>query len=273
MPELPEVEVTRRGIAPHLEGRRIEAVVVREARLRWPVPEVLARRLPGQTVTAVHRRAKYLQLHTAAGTLWIHLGMSGSLRILTRDDPPGRHDHVDLVCGAVTLRYTDPRRFGALLWQPAGAPAPLRGAGEAGLGVEPFDPAFGGGSLRAALRGRTAPIKQALLAGDAVAGVGNIYASEALFRAGIHPARRAGSLSLARCERLAAAVRDVLGQAIAQGGSTLRDFVDSRGEPGYFQQSHQVYGRTGEPCVRCGSAVRHLRQGQRSTWYCPRCQR
>ena len=191
MPELPEVEVTRRGIAPHLEGRRIEAVVVREGRLRWPVPEALARCLPGQAVTAVRRRAKYLQLDTAAGTLWIHLGMSGSLRILTRTAPPGRHDHVDLVCGGVTLRYNDPRRFGAWLWQAAGTPPPLPGGADHGLGLEPFDPAFTGAHFYAATRTRSAPVKQVLLAGDVVVGVGNIYASEALFRAGIHPARGA----------------------------------------------------------------------------------
>ncbi|MDE1982433.1 MAG: bifunctional DNA-formamidopyrimidine glycosylase/DNA-(apurinic or apyrimidinic site) lyase [Betaproteobacteria bacterium] len=273
MPELPEVEVTRRGIAPHLEGRRIEAVVVREGRLRWPVPEALARCLPGQAVTAVRRRAKYLQLDTAAGTLWIHLGMSGSLRILTRTAPPGRHDHVDLVCGGVTLRYNDPRRFGAWLWQAAGTPPPLPGGADHGLGLEPFDPAFTGAHFHAVTRTRSAPVKQVLLAGDVVVGVGNIYASEALFRAGIHPARAARRIGRARYERLAGAIRDVLAQAIDQGGSTLRDFVDSRGEPGYFQQSHQVYGRTGQPCVRCGTPIRLLRQGQRSTWYCPRCQR
>ena len=273
MPELPEVEVTRRGIAPRLTGQPVRACRVREGRLRWPVPPVLARVLPGETILAVRRRAKYLLLETAAGTLWIHLGMSGSLRLLTTPEVPGRHDHVDLECRDVTLRYNDPRRFGAFLWQPAGGPLPLPRGDAHAWGHEPLEAGFSGEVLWTGTRERRTAIKAVLLAGDVVAGVGNIYASEALFRAGIHPQRSAQRIGRLRYGRLAQAIREVLEEAIAQGGSTLRDFVDSGGQPGYFQQAHQVYGRTGLPCVRCGAAIRQLRQGQRSTWYCVRCQR
>jgi formamidopyrimidine-DNA glycosylase len=270
MPELPEVEVTRLGIEPHLLGRTVQRVVVRQRQLRFPVPATLNRRLPGQTISAVRRRAKYLLIDMPAGTLIIHLGMSGSLRVLTTPTAPQKHDHFDLMCDGVTLRLNDPRRFGAVLWQAAGA-APSSVLKK--LGVEPLTAIFTGAYFWQQTRARRVPIKNLLLAGDVVVGVGNIYASESLFRARIHPARAANRISLARYERLAAEIKAVLQAAIAQGGSTLRDFVDSAGEAGYFQQSHQVYGRERLPCVQCGAAIRALRQGQRSTFYCPHCQR
>ncbi len=273
MPELPEVEVTRQGIAPHLVGQVITGVAVRQPRLRWPVPRILATALPGQTITAVRRRAKYLLIEVPTGTLILHLGMSGSLRVLNEAVAPGRHDHFDLQCGARTLRLNDPRRFGAVLWQPAGGTVSSLPSLFERLGLEPLAPEFTGRVFWQRTRGRSAAIKQVLLAGDVVVGVGNIYASESLFRAGIHPLREAGRISAARYARLAQTIREVLQEAIAQGGSTLRDFVDSSGAPGYFQQAHQVYGRTGQPCVRCAGPIRQITQGQRSTWYCPRCQR
>lgn len=274
MPELPEVEVTRRALAPYVEGHTVREVTVREPRMRWPVPADLRARLLGQRVDRLERRGKYLLWRLPAGTLISHLGMSGAWRIHPERAPlPGPHDHVDLRLDAATLRLTDPRRFGALLWQP-GSPAqadahPLL----AHLGIEPFDPRFDGAHLHRALRGRRVAIKQALLAGDAVVGVGNIYASESLFRAGIHPARAAGRVSRTRCERLAEAIRTVLAAAIAVGGSTLRDFVSGDGREGYFMADAMVYDRAGQPCRVCGTRIRRLLQGQRATYYCPRCQR
>lgn len=270
MPELPEVETTRRGLEPHLTGRRIAAVVVRHSGLRHPVPEDLATRLPDQRIHAVTRRGKYLLLACDRGWLILHLGMSGSLRLLPAATPPEKHDHFDLVLDNDTcLRLRDPRRFGAVLWTETDAQRhPLL----ANLGVEPLTPDFNGETLYQALRARSVAIKQALMNGSLVVGVGNIYANEALFRAGIDPRAPARRLSKARCEKLATAIKETLELAIAAGGSSLRDFVDSAGQPGYFQQQYQVYGRTGEPCRRCGAPIRHLRQGQRSTFYCPRCQ-
>jgi formamidopyrimidine-DNA glycosylase len=269
MPELPEVEVTRRGIAPHLVGRRITAVAVREPRLRWPVPAAV-RRLPGKRVRAVDRRGKYLLLDCGDGHLIVHLGMSGSLRLVDAGTPAGRHDHVDIALGARLLRLRDPRRFGAVLWTTAPPAAhPLIRH----LGIEPLSKSFDGGSLHALCRGRRTSIKQLLMDGRLVVGVGNIYASESLFLAGISPRRRAGTLSAARCGLLAAAVKRVLRAAIRAGGSTLRDFVGGDGASGYFQSRHLVYDRAGEPCRRCGSPVRRLVQGQRATFYCARCQR
>lgn len=271
MPELPEVETTRRGIAPVLTGRRVTAVRVRQPRLRRPVPASLARELPGQRIEAVMRRGKYLLLQTPAGVVIAHLGMSGSLRILARDAPPGPHDHVDIVFeGGVVLRLRDPRRFGLVLWTRGD---PLRHALLRDLGPEPLDEAFGGAYLTARSRGRRAPVKAFLMDARTVVGVGNIYANEALACAGIHPLRAAGRISAGRYERLAACIREVLRAAIEAGGTTLRDFRDGSGRPGYFAVSLGVYGRTGEPCPRCGAPIRCVRQGQRSTWYCPRCQR
>ena len=270
MPELPEVETTRRGIAPHLVGRRIDQVIVRQLRLRWPIPKALRDKLPGQRVEAVERRAKYLLVHTQAGSALLHLGMSGSLRVLAGDVTPGAHDHVDwrLDSGRV-LRYTDPRRFGCQLWQARGTTHELL----AGLGPEPLSDAFDGDVLWTRSRGRSAAVKLFLMDQAIVVGVGNIYASEALFAAGIHPGRAAGAISRERYQRLAAAVKQILAHAIDRGGTTLRDFISPDGVPGYFEQELFVYGRTGEPCRVCATPVRASVIGQRSTFHCPRCQR
>ncbi|WP_045223797.1 bifunctional DNA-formamidopyrimidine glycosylase/DNA-(apurinic or apyrimidinic site) lyase [Methyloterricola oryzae] len=271
MPELPEVETTRRGIEPHVAGRIIQRVEVRDGRLRWPVPPDLSAKLEGRPIGGVGRRGKYLLFDAGAGTLLAHLGMSGSLRITDPAVPPRKHDHVDfLLEGGACLRYHDPRRFGCLLWVEGDAAAhPLL----AELGVEPFSPEFGGAYLHRRARGRAAAVKAFIMDSHLVVGVGNIYASEALFMAGIHPGREAGSISARRYGRLAQAIVEVLQAAIAQGGTTLRDFVNEAGRPGYFQQTLNVYGREGEPCKACGTTIRSERIGQRASCYCPRCQR
>ncbi len=270
MPELPEVEITRRGIEAHLARRTITGVVVRNRGLRWPVPRNLAALVAGREIRAVTRRAKYLLLDCGTGTLILHLGMSGSLRIVPRGEAPGPYDHFDLGVGEIAVRLRDPRRFGAVLWAEGDAARhPLL----VHLGVEPLSAAFTGTSLHVATRGRRAGIKLALMDHRLVAGVGNIYANESLFRAGIRPRTPARRVSLARCERLAEAVRATLEDALAAGGSTLRDFVGSDGAPGYFQQHYFVYDRAGEPCRVCGRPIRRVVQGQRSTYYCPGCQR
>jgi len=270
MPELPEVETTRRGIAPHVEGRRVVAVTLRRPDLRWPIPGEIGELLPGSRIDAVRRRAKYLLLDTARGSALLHLGMSGSLRVLPALVPPGPHDHVDLQLeGGEMLRFNDPRRFGCLLWQPTGEVHPLL----AGLGPEPLSGAFDGDRLFAISRGRRGPIKSLLMDQAVVVGVGNIYAAEALFMAGIDPRRAAGRVSLQRYRALADAVRTVLAHAIERGGTTLRDFLAPDGAPGYFEQELQVYGREGEPCRRCGSVLRGQAIGQRASVWCPRCQR
>jgi formamidopyrimidine-DNA glycosylase len=271
MPELPEVETTRRGLLPHLLGRRIVSAVVRNAALRWPVPRDLSRRLRGREVLDIRRRGKYLLFDFDQGHLLAHLGMSGRLSIVAGDQPPKLHDHVDLLIeGGKTLRFTDPRRFGAILWIPGVAEdhALLRG-----LGVEPLESGFTGAALHRLARGRRVAVKQFLMNGRIVTGVGNIYASEALFQARVHPLRSTGQVSVARWERIAQAVRATLERAIAAGGTTLRDFASAEGRPGYFQHEFAVYGRDGQPCLKCGTRIRALRQGQRSTFYCPRCQR
>lgn len=271
MPELPEVETTRRGIAPRLGGQRITAVRVRESRLRWPVSPELAALLPLAPVDAVERRAKYLLIRTAAGTAMLHLGMSGSLRFVDPAQPLRPHDHIELLLAdGGALRFNDPRRFGSLLWI-AGDPFahPLL----AGLGPEPLGPDFTGAWLRERTRGRRAAIKTVIMDGHVVVGVGNIYASESLFRAGIRPGNAAGRISLPQLTRLVDAIRDVLGAAIRAGGTTLRDFHNGEGQPGYFGREIQVYGRAGQPCLACGSPVRQRRMGQRSTFWCPQCQR
>jgi formamidopyrimidine-DNA glycosylase len=271
MPELPEVETTRRGIEPWLVGRRIEALRVREWRLRWRVPRALPARLAGARIRSVGRRAKYLLVGTDAGTLILHLGMSGSLRILDSGSPPLAHDHLDLVLDSGRcLRFNDPRRFGCLLFT-AGEPARHRLL--AALAVEPLSDAFTGEDLWRKARGRRAAIKLFIMDSRVVAGVGNIYASEALFRAGIRPSLAAGRVSRARMDALVAAIKDVLQEAIGVGGTTLRDYVDPSGMPGYFRQRLFVYERTGKPCRRCRTPVRQMTQGQRSTYWCPRCQR
>jgi len=270
MPELPEVEITRRGLLPDLAGRKIDAVLPRQTLLRYPLPRALDRCLTGQILRDIDRRGKYLLFRVGQGTLILHLGMSGSLRLVSVSEPPGKHDHFDIVFGGRVLRLRDPRRFGALLWAPDDAAShPLI----ASLGIEPLSDAFNGDWLHAATRDRRAPIKTWLMDSHIIVGIGNIYASESLFHAGIHPRAPAGTLSRARCHRLAAAVKTTLTAALAAGGSSVRDFVHSNGHRGGFQQQHAVYGREGEPCHACGARVRALRLGQRSTFYCARCQR
>jgi formamidopyrimidine-DNA glycosylase len=277
MPELPEVEVTRRGVAPHIEGRTVRGVVLRRSGLRWPFPAGLEQALAGRVVAATGRRGKYLLLRFDNGTLIIHLGMSGHLRVLPQGIPPQKHDHFDLVVDSERdeqiLRLTDPRRFGAVLWHPSEDGDLEQHLLLRGLGVEPLEGAFTGDLLHRMTRTRGAAIKQVLLAGDIVVGVGNIYCSESLFRAGINPKTPARRISLARYQKLAQAIRDVLAEAIVQGGSTLRDFISVNGQSGYFQQSYFVYDRTGLPCRVCGTPVRQVKQGQRSTFYCVQCQK
>jgi len=317
MPELPEVEITRRGLAAHLTGLKIADVMIRNGSLRWPIPKNLPTLLRGCTIVSLKRRAKYLLMDCGSGTLILHLGMSGSLRILPyvmsaapargtpkvgnpltrkpdaeltppvgtpsgcenlceapllRSDPPaGKHDHFDLILSNGTLvRLRDPRRFGAVLWH-SGDPAthPLL----ASLGPEPLEKDFDANYLYLATRGRSVSIKQCIMDNHIVVGVGNIYANESLFRAGIRPQLAAGKLSLPRCTKLVAEIRATLAEAINLGGSTLRDFVNTSGQPGYFQQTYWVYGRAGEPCRRCGAPIKQIKQGQRSSFYCGKCQK
>ena len=271
MPELPEVETTRRGIEPHALGRRIVALEVYESRLRWPVPRSLAARVAGQRVTATERRAKYLLIRLTSGTLLVHLGMSGSLRVLSADSPRTTHDRFDLrLDSGQTLRFNDPRRFGSLHFT---SEDPARHRLLVHLAPEPFDPAFDADYLWKVTRTRRLTIKQLLMNSRLVAGVGNIYASEALFRARIRPARQARRVSRAEAARLVRAVRAVLAQAIRVGGTTLRDFVGADGSPGYFRQKLYVYERAGKPCRVCGTLIRQIAQQGRSTYYCPHCQR
>lgn len=270
MPELPEVETSRRGIAPWLEGMRISRVIVRERRLRWPVPVEIDRKLPGQVIHAIRRRAKYLMLDTDAGTLLLHLGMSGSVRIIDEDEPPAKHDHVDIVTAdGKALRFRDPRRFGSMLWTKDAGKHPLL----RDLGPEPLSDDFDGDYLWEAARGRRISIKQFIMNASIVVGVGNIYASESLFLAGIHPKRRADRVARPRMRLLTKSIRSVLSQAITAGGTTLRDFYGGDGEPGYFRQQLEVYGREDEPCRRCRTGISMLVLGQRSTFYCRNCQR
>ncbi|MCW3147511.1 bifunctional DNA-formamidopyrimidine glycosylase/DNA-(apurinic or apyrimidinic site) lyase [Stutzerimonas stutzeri] len=270
MPELPEVETTRRGIEPHLVGQRVSRVIVRDRRLRWPIPEDLDVRLSGQRIEAVERRAKYLLIRFEVGTLIAHLGMSGSLRLVAGELPPAKHEHVDLLLeSGQALRYTDPRRFGALLW----SSDPLNHALLASLGPEPLSEAFDGERLFQLSRGRSMAVKPFIMDNAVVVGVGNIYASEALFAAGIDPRRPAGSISRARYLKLAEEIKRILAMAIERGGTTLRDFVGGDGKPGYFQQELFVYGRGGEFCKQCGATLREVRLGQRASVYCGRCQR
>jgi len=271
MPELPEVETTRSSVAPSVVGRRIAKLVVYDRRLRWPVPSDLPKRLEGKTVDALTRRSKYLLFRIGAGSLLVHFGMTGSLRVYSRAPARRPHDHVDIVFADGTLlRYHDPRRFGAMLWAPDPVLShPLL----RDLGPEPFDPAFDADYLWRATRSRSAAIKLALMDSHVVVGVGNIYANESLFRAGIRPTTRANKVSRQKLARLVGSVRAVLSEAIAKGGSTLRDYVDSNGEPGAFQLDYFVYGREGQSCRNCNTAIRQRRIGARASFYCPRCQR
>ena len=270
MPELPEVETTRRGIAPYLEGQRVSRVIVRERKLRWPIPEDLDVRLSGQRIVRVARRAKYLLIEAQSGVLIAHLGMSGSLRLVEAGTPAAKHEHVDIELeSGMVLRYTDPRKFGAMLW----SHDPLNHDLLVKLGPEPLTEAFDGERLFQMSRGRSMAIKPFIMDNAVVVGVGNIYASEALFAAGIDPRREAGTVSRARYVKLAAEIKRILAQAIERGGTTLRDFVGGDGQPGYFQQELFVYGRGGQFCKSCGSTLREVKLGQRASVYCPRCQR
>lgn len=270
MPELPEVETTRRGLAPHLEGKRIRGVVLRRPDLRWPIPKEIESVLPGQRIDAVRRRAKYLLLDTGAGSALLHLGMTGSLRVLPASTPVTVHDHVDLqLSSGRVMRFNDPRRFGSLLWQPAGQTHELLRA----LGPEPLADEFDGDYLFERSRGRKAPVKTFLMDQGVVVGVGNIYAAESLFRAGISPLRAAGKVSRERYAALAAAVKDILAHAITRGGTTLRDFISPDGAPGYFEQELSAYGRGGQPCPNCGRPLISANIGQRASVWCGHCQR
>ncbi len=270
MPELPEVETTRRGIAPYLDGEIIKRLIVRQPSLRWPVPDHLTDTLQSQRVSCVTRRGKYIGVHVKGGAALIHLGMSGSLRVVAEGDEIRKHDHFDLAVGnGHIIRYHDPRRFGCLLW--ADNPIeqhPLLN----GLGPEPLEEEFTADYLHAASRKRRTAIKLFIMNAAVVVGVGNIYASEALFRAGIRPTVQAGRISKARYGLLVDCIRDVLSEAIEQGGSTLRDFVRPDATPGYFAQTLFVYDREGESCQHCGEVIRRKVIGQRSTFYCPICQ-
>jgi formamidopyrimidine-DNA glycosylase len=277
MPELPEVEVTRLGIAPHLEGRKVSAVKVLDGRLRWPVPQNLPKLLTGQKVRSIARRGKYLLLEMDTGHLLIHLGMTGTLRVLPSSDPLKLHDRVTFEFGKLSLRLHDPRKFGAVLWH-ANTKGPLeKNVLLQKLGAEPFSEEFegelGADVLYRTSRKRSVAVKQFLLAGQAVVGVGNIYCSESLFEAGIHPAKAAGKLTRPQCSRLANAVRLILKKAIAAGGSSLKDFVNSEGDPGHFMVQTKVYDRKGLPCKVCKTPIAQIVQGQRSTYFCPQCQK
>lgn len=273
MPELPEVEVTRLGVTPHIEGQVVQQVVLRRDGLRWPFPAHLGRTLNGQVIRRTGRRGKYLLLHFDHGCLIIHLGMTGNLRIMPLTTPAQKHDHFDLILSTCLMRLTDPRRFGAVLWH----------AEEDGelelhpllrkLGVEPLEADFTGQLMFEQTRNRAAAIKQVLLSGEIVVGVGNIYCSESLFRAGINPKIAAHRISLKRYQNLELSIRQVMREAIAHGGSTLKDFVGADGKTGYFQQSYFVYDRAGEACRVCQGTIRHIVQGQRSSFYCANCQK
>lgn len=270
MPELPEVETTRNGIAPHIEGQKIHHVILRQAKLRWPVSPEISTLMPGLTVTKVYRRAKYLLIETAKGTLIIHLGMSGSLRIVKPSTPVEKHEHIDITFNnGCCLRYKDPRRFGCFLWtsEPIQQHKLIKL-----LGPEPLSDAFNMADFYAKAQCRKTPIKNFIMDGKVVVGVGNIYACEALFSAGIHPQRVANNISKKRLERLFDNIKHVLALAIQQGGTTLKDFVNSEGKPGYFQQTLNVYGRAKKPCVVCQTNIKQVVIAQRSSFYCPHCQ-
>jgi formamidopyrimidine-DNA glycosylase len=277
MPELPEVEVTKLGIAPHLLGRSITAVKILDGRLRWPVPSNLAKLLPGQKVHSIERRGKYLLIELDTGHLLIHLGMTGTLRVLPLSEPLKLHDRVTLEFAKLSLRLHDPRKFGAVLWHPHSKGPVDQNPLLQKLGIEPFSSGFAGEQgaqiLYDASRKRSVAVKQFLLAGQAVVGVGNIYCSESLFEAGIHPAKAAGKLTRPQCVRLAAAVRLILKKAIDAGGSSLKDFVNSDGDPGHFMVQTKVYDRKDQPCKVCKTPIKQIVQGQRSTYFCPACQK
>jgi formamidopyrimidine-DNA glycosylase len=270
MPELPEVETSRRGISPYVVGRRVKKITIRQHQLRWPISAAISRELPGLRIDTLERRAKYLLFRTTAGTMLLHLGMSGRLHIVDRGTPASAHDHVDIEFdNKRLLRFNDPRRFGSILW----TRDPEHHRLLRHLGPEPLEAAFDGDYLWRKARGRKVAIKQFIMNAGIVVGVGNIYASESLFRAGIDPRRQARRISKVRANELAAAIREVLAEAIQAGGTTLRDFLGSDGEPGYFKQDLRVYDRENVPCRECGAAIRRIVQGQRATYFCSVCQR
>lgn len=272
MPELPEVETTRRGVEPYVLKNKVSALVCRQRQLRWPVPvKAIEKQFVGQTVSEVGRRGKYLLLNSSAGTLIIHLGMSGNLRVISADEPPGYHDHVDVVfTDGRALRLNDPRRFGSVLWTNKDiADHKLIHH----LGPEPFDEQFDADYVHKLSRGRKAPVKTFVMDSKVVVGVGNIYANEALFKAGIHPKRAAGKISKERYKVLVSEIKKTLAHAIEQGGTTLKDFVGGDGKPGYFKQELLAYGRGDKPCVTCETPLKEIRLGQRSTVYCKVCQK
>lgn len=270
MPELPEVETTLRGIRPHIEQQTITDLIVRNRKLRWPIPHNLEKILIGQTINKLSRRGKYMIFHCDTGCMLLHLGMSGRVRILLENQPPQKHDHVDICfANGNILRFTDPRRFGALLWTSNNLDQhPLL----AHLGPEPLTDTFDGDTLVKRAKARTLPVKSFIMDSKIVVGVGNIYAAEALFRAGIHPEQPAGTVSAEKFVELAAAIKSILKHAIKKGGTTLKDFSKSDGTPGYFSIELQVYGRAGQACVRCEYKLKLIRIGQRSTVFCPACQ-
>ncbi len=269
MPELPEVETTRRGIEPYISGHKVLSVVSRIKKLRWPIPSQLNKKLSNQVVTSVSRRAKYLLLHSEPGTLIIHLGMSGSLRVTATEVAAQKHDHVDIVFSKYILRLRDPRRFGAVLWT---SKDPLAHKLLASLGPEPLHDEFTALHLYQTSRNRRISVKEFIMNSHIVVGVGNIYATEALFSSQIHPLRKAGEISLPRYELLVTAIKTILAEAIQRGGTTLRDFTRADGKPGYFQQELQVYGRAKQLCMVCAHPLRSTKQGQRTTTYCTQCQ-
>ncbi|OCQ20289.1 DNA-formamidopyrimidine glycosylase [Pseudoalteromonas luteoviolacea] len=269
MPELPEVEVSRQGIEPHIKQKVVTEVRIHNGSLRWPVPDDV-QLLSGEKIDAVHRRAKYLLLESKVGSAILHLGMSGNLRVVEKSEPLKKHDHVELIFdNGLSLRLNDPRRFGAFLWQ---APDEQH-AVFAKLGPEPLTDDFDAKHLYERSRGKKVAVKQFIMDNHVVVGVGNIYANESLFKAGIHPKREAGKISLARYQKLTPIIKDTLASAILQGGTTLKDFAQSDGKPGYFAQELLVYGRKGGPCIQCGTQLQEIRLGQRSTIYCTKCQR
>lgn len=270
MPELPEVETVLRGLTPQLEGATIQDVIIRHHQLRWPIPTHLKTLLSQQKILSLSRRGKYLLIQVTTGTLIIHLGMSGSLRLLSLDTPPTRHDHVDIILSThQRLRYNDPRRFGAILWTEGN---PLNHPLLKSMGIEPLDIHFTGEYLKQKALNRSSAIKPFIMNSQIVTGIGNIYAAEALFLAKIHPAIPAGQLTQHQCEQLVDAIKQILKKAIQQGGTTLKDFVNSEGKPGYFSQKLHVYGRAGLPCSTCGTPLRSIQLGQRSTVFCEQCQ-
>ena len=273
MPELPEVEVTRLGVSPHLLARQVTGLVLRREGLRWPFPEDLQTKLVGHKVLGTARRGKYLLIEFRHGTLLIHLGMSGHIRILPKNTPAERHDHVDIILGRHMLRLTDPRRFGAVLWHNAQDGAIEQHPLLQKLGIEPLTEQFDGTLLYKETRHRKITVKQMLLAGEVVVGVGNIYASESLFMSGISPLTSVDAISRVRYQQLALAIKQVLAAAITKGGSSLKDFVNVNGESGYFQQNYFVYDRAGLPCRKCKTLIKQVKQGQRSTFYCVKCQK